>query len=170
MTHSQPINKQKQKSIPLLLTHDKIELSDFCKKKQKLSKQVLCHHSKWYKKGCERILFCSHWKPLEIINISHTNCIMQDMNNKIRGSYKTKAYLERLFWGVIFFSVLSSKHLNWILHLFSIFEASFNLFFHNWKILIDSTGKDELSIGNQQTTVNKTKCTQTVNTTSVLLH
>lgn len=28
---------------------------------------------------------------------------MQDMNNKIRGSYKTKAYLERLFWGVIFF-------------------------------------------------------------------
>lgn len=97
---------------------------------------------------------------------------MQDMNNKIRGSYKTKAYLERLFWSVIFFfSVLSSKHLNWILHLFSIFEASFNnLFFHNWKILIDSTGKDELSIGNQQTTVNKTKCTQTVNTTSVLLH
>lgn len=95
---------------------------------------------------------------------------MQDMNNKIRGSYKTKAYLERLFWGVIFFSVLSSKHLNWILHLFSIFEASFNLFFHNWKILIGSTGKDELSIGNKQTNVNKTKCTQTVNTTSVLLH
>lgn len=34
---------------------------------------------------------------------------MQDMNNKIRGSYKTKAYLERLFWGVIFFFCFKLK-------------------------------------------------------------
>lgn len=77
---------------------------------------------------------------------------MQDMNNKIRGSYKTKAYLERLFWSVIFFFCFKLE--------------TFKLNFR--KILIDSTGKDEVSIGNQQTTVNKTKCTQTVNTTSVL--